>query len=103
MHYLFKAYPAVALDGTPIIMKASFDRNGEMLKAILSMPKKKPISYVAAQNMYWDWLGDYWNAEELFPKSDLISWISEIGYHIHLTGDEYEMTSLDAYVDPFAE
>ena len=103
MHYLFKAYPSTAFDGTPVIIKASFDRDGVRLKRILSMPKKRPISYFAAENMYWDWFADYWNAGEVPPISDMITWISEEGFHIELKGDEYEMTSLDAFVDPFAE
>lgn len=81
---------------------------GELVDEILSMPEKKSISFAEAMQL----VADYSNQEfdkrvkelesgkttEETPKAlwfyeNFVQFISEQGYHIELTGDEFESLS----------
>jgi hypothetical protein len=79
---------------------------GELLAHILAMPKKASISLQGAADLlneiqkpqfhaanFGSAPGQYnWYAE------NFVEWISSLGYHIELTGDEFEATVAQEHV-----
>lgn len=67
---------------------------GELVTEILAMPKRKPIQFdvavrMAADNFFRAKIG-HGRGENFWFIEHFIEWISEIGFHIELTGDEFE-------------
>lgn len=68
---------------------------GTLISKILEMPKKTPVSFlnavrVAGQEYFQsDKVGDA-RFETEWLLSHFVEWISELGFHIELTGDEFE-------------
>jgi hypothetical protein len=71
---------------------------GTLLSAILAMPRKKPISFQTAAVLAYDESVKAFLARRIGNKpgecnwfyNNFVQWISEQGYHIELTGDEFE-------------
>jgi hypothetical protein len=71
---------------------------GTLLSAILAMPLKEPISFqdaaVLADRATHDAISarrfGYQPGESNWFYHNFVQWISEQGYHIELTGDEFE-------------
>jgi hypothetical protein len=94
MNVLWKPFPSSRHDGTPGIMPGGIDENGKELQQILAMPKKKPIGYGIAITMFWHSVCDFLdegNVDDAPAPSSFVQWVSDQGYHIELTGDEYEI------------
>lgn len=62
------------------------------------MPKRKPISYDDAINIFSDKMHEAFKAKDYgirpgqcgWYPSNFVEYISDLGYHIELTGDEIE-------------
>lgn len=84
------------MKGKPVIMDHQFNDDESFLNQIKSMKRGKPLSYGQAHEMYWeDVFGNY---EAETPEKiigDIIRWLEVNGYHIELTGAEYEICSVD--------
>jgi hypothetical protein len=71
---------------------------GRLISIILSMPKKKPISFELAIERLAEAQSDCFKARRIghdfgqyhWYASHFVEWISELGYHIELSGDEFE-------------
>lgn len=71
---------------------------GGLLTQILQMPQKKPILFDEAINLLSDKEMELFGSGKVghepgqyFWYSDnFVQWISDMGYHIELTGDEFE-------------
>ena len=71
---------------------------GQLISSILAMAKKTPITFEQAARMAWRKHSEaidenrfgsepgqcFWYTESF------VQWISELGYHIELSGDEFE-------------
>jgi hypothetical protein len=77
---------------SPAILDLAY--RGRLLSAILEMPKATPLSLAAAIQLYLDK-----THEEIFVtqsgksewyEKNFVTWVSSLGYHINLTGDEFE-------------
>lgn len=67
---------------------------GALLTAILNMPKKKPIDFddavrMAGRNFFDKPIG-HGHGQNSWYLEHFVEWISELGFHIELTGDEFE-------------
>jgi hypothetical protein len=79
---------------------------GTLLSRILSMPPQTPISFVAAVNLVSEKQKESFAlgrmGRELYHYSwyteNFIQWISNLGHHIELTGEEFESYSLSERV-----
>src|SRR6185312_8359651 len=75
---------------------------GTLLATILAMPKKNDLSFDQAIRMISVKLGESFDARQFgylpgqynWYLSHFAEWISEQGYHIELTGDEFESYAL---------
>lgn len=75
---------------------------GTLLSRILSMPKKKPISFELAMLKLIEKRREKFDAGHFGDESgqygwyclNFVNWISAQGYHIELTGDEFETYAL---------
>jgi hypothetical protein len=73
------------------------DYRGELLAKILSMPEKEPISFESAALMLSNKATEAFKAHRLgylpgeynWYFKNFVEWISSLGYHIELTGDEF--------------
>ena len=67
---------------------------GTLLTAILSMEPKKAISFADAINLLSEkWFEELWitrSGNEEWYLKNFVSWISSLGFHIEITGDEFE-------------
>lgn len=77
----------------PIVIEHYY--KGKLIAEILNMPRKKPITFeegvrMAGQNfMSADKVG-HARHESYWYLNFFVDWISELGFHIELTGDEFE-------------
>ena len=84
----------------PIAWAMSIDQSykGNLLSKILEMPEKKPISYEEAVRIFSIRTREAFEARDLGSKPGQYQWyfknfvryITDLGYHIELTGDELE-------------
>jgi hypothetical protein len=80
----------------PFSINRAYD--GKLLSAIVEMPRKNPISFDSAINLMRRGLDEATKAEKFGQKHGHYHWhyehfvefISEQGFHIQLTGDEFE-------------
>lgn len=71
---------------------------GTLLSQILAMPKKTPVLFEDAVRMMFDKQGEAFKAGNFGYKRGhyhwysvcFVGWISSLGYHIELTGEEFE-------------
>jgi hypothetical protein len=71
---------------------------GNLLAEILAMPRKKPIAYDDAINIFADKKQESFKAGDHGVKPGQYSWysynfvryISDLGFHVEITGDEIE-------------
>lgn len=83
-------------DGLPALIDACY--KGELIENILRMPPKIPISFHAALNLASDaryqamksGRSGHQRHESLWHYSHFVDFIAELGFHIELTGDEFE-------------
>lgn len=71
---------------------------GTLLTSILNMPTKKPIHFddavrMAGQNFFDRAIG-HGRGQNSWYLQHFVEWISELGFHIELTGDEFESYSV---------
>jgi hypothetical protein len=70
---------------------------GTLLSCILEMESKQPIPMAHAMSMFNDqWLSEFQRRtrkEEWYLKN-FVEWISTLGYHIEITGDEFEAAAM---------
>ena len=79
---------------------------GTLIDTILSMPSKKSISFEAAVNLACDQFHKaadlrkfgYEPGQCFWYHENFVQWISEQGFHIELTGDEFEALALASKV-----
>lgn len=79
---------------------------GRLLSEIISMPKKAPITFEHAVNLCqteFDRLADAGQSgpnrgQAHWHYRNFVLWISEQGYSIELTGDEFETPTLSRLV-----
>ncbi len=72
--------------------------NGQLLGKILDMPKKQSLSYETAIGIFSDRMFEALNAKDYGVKpgqsgwypSHFVEYISDLGFHIELCGDEIE-------------
>lgn len=84
----------------PIAWAMDIDHSykGNLLHKILEMPIKKPISYGDAIRIFSNRTQEAFEAGDLGMKpgqyhwyfENFVSYISDLGFHIELTGDELE-------------
>jgi hypothetical protein len=71
---------------------------GKLLSKILDMQKKTPIIFDDAVRMagrnFFDSKAGHSRGESHWYLDNFVDWISEQGYHIDLTGDEFEPTQI---------
>ena len=70
---------------------------GGLLARILAMPKKRSIQFdeairMAEKNFFSSKIG-HRRGETFWYMQNFVEWISELGFHIELTGDEFELPS----------
>lgn len=99
---LWKRIKGKSRDGTPIMCGTAslIDTHykGKLLARILDMPIKNPITLDEAINIIRAKMMDAFNAGDIGMKpgqycwypDNFVSYISDLGYHIELTGDEIE-------------
>jgi len=67
----------------------------ELLSRVLGMPKKNPIDFDEAIQMVMDKFCNSENGhgrgQNLWYLKNFVEWISELGYHIELTGEEFSV------------
>lgn len=98
------------IHGRPVWLQApeviAGHSRGTLASQILSMPKKNPISFEDAINLVVD------RQKEVFVTGQIgqepgqycwyydhfVEWISSLGYHIELSGDEFEPRVLSSLV-----
>lgn len=94
MRVRWKPYQGFNIDGEPCIMPSLIDENVAVLEKIKAMPRKKPLTYVQAQVLYWTELAQSILDEKNYlplGQEKAIDWLSSQGYHIELKGDEFEL------------
>lgn len=72
---------------------------GRLFDAIQSMPRKTPITFERAVRLTNDAGREAFNQMRLginrgqcsWYHMNFVEWISDLGYHIELTGDEFEL------------
>ena len=69
--------------------------NRSLLTSALAMPKKSPISFelvikFAVDIIYTSDIG-HEPGQHFWYKKNFVQWISDLGYHIEFTGDEFEL------------
>jgi len=73
---------------------------GTLYTSILGMEKKKPISLAEAISWvtteFFECYKDKRSIEAEWTLNNFVDWISTKGYHIELTGEEYEVTETNA-------
>lgn len=87
---------------TPIPEAIETHYRGTLLPRILSMPERTPISFDRAINLVSEKLLEALSAHRIgkgpgqfcWYTDNFIEWISSLGYHIELTGDEFESYSI---------
>ena len=80
--------------------------NGALVFEILSMKVKTPISFEYAVNLADEesfrasnsGRSGYEPGQSHWYYRNFVKWISEQGYHIELTGDEFETAAMCSYV-----
>lgn len=94
----WKPFMTCTVDGKPAVFDGEFlNTEPNLLERIAAMPRKIPITIHQAQNMFWDRVSEICFDENdpvasaHFCTSDWIAWISVLGFHVHLAGDEYEL------------
>src|SRR5688572_15721070 len=93
----WKPVKAKSLRGTDIYVSVpdvlDLIYRGTLLSSILAMEKKTPILFGDAVRMAIKKKCEVWydeNADSDYYYDNFIEWISSQGYHIELTGDEFE-------------
>jgi hypothetical protein len=84
------------LSNVPDIIAMAY--RGALLERILAMPKKEPISFESAALMASDKSSEAFDVHRMGYEpggcnwyfNSFVEWISSLGYHIELTGDEFE-------------
>lgn len=90
----------------PLPESISIHYRGTLLTKILSMPPKQPISFSDAIHLVAEKQIEALKAGRGGPEhghlswytNNFVEWISELGYHIELTGDEFESRAMSAFV-----
>lgn len=80
----------------PSVIDISY--RGELLSSIFAMEKKQPISFEQAAQMAWRKFCESFEGGRVGDKpgqcnwygDNFVAWISSLGYHIELSGDEFE-------------
>jgi len=71
---------------------------GTLLSRILVMEKKRPIAFNEAIGLLKEkWSDELWvrqSGHEEWYQKNFVDWISGLGYHIEITGDEFEAVAL---------
>lgn len=97
MIVVFRKVNSKNIYNEPICSDLSWIFNTGCYFKILNMKKQKPISYDAAANMCLKHCRDLTDEKkfkmsaQFFQKGDWIKFISDQGFHIELTGDEFEI------------
>ncbi len=81
-----------------IIGEMDVRHRGTLLYQIMKMPSKKPISLNDATRLLEQAVDKAFDLKKIHSQpggsnwyyNNFISWISELGYHIDITGDEFE-------------
>jgi hypothetical protein len=67
---------------------------GTLLSEIVAMEQKKPMAFANAVNrakkQWWEKFGSGCGDDADWIYDNFVEWISDQGYHIELTGDEFE-------------
>lgn len=71
---------------------------GKLLSAILNMEKKRPLSFERAAQMAWLKTSEAFKSGRIgqqpgecnWYSKNFVEWVASEGYHIELTGDEFE-------------
>lgn len=99
---LWKPLLCKTIDGTEVRIDVAGELDvryrGTLLNQIMKMPEKKPLTLNDATRLLHKALDKAFDAQQFHDQRDgyhwyykhFISWISELGYHIELTGDEFE-------------
>ena len=99
----WKAFEEETYVGTraviPIAEELDIQHKGTLLSQILSMEQKTPMSYEDAMHLTHRTLKKCWTEKKLSAEfghfqwymDNFCDWISHLGYHIELTGDEFEI------------
>ena len=97
MEVVFRPYKAVNVNGKPYEHSLPYHFNTKFYLKCMMMPRKKPISYDEAANLccnfidYLSDLGQHKLAAEFAQEDNWVDFISEQGYHVEFTGDEFEI------------
>jgi hypothetical protein len=95
MKVYWKPYQNAGFDGTIGMSPGILEKDESTLRSILAMPKKKPISFRMANEMFWDEIQNVLFEQEkpMETPYDLAQWISSQGYHIELSDSDYELVA----------
>jgi hypothetical protein len=86
----------------PIAFVLEARYRGTLLSSILSMPPKRPLSFDDAMRMLSDKQSEAFKAGQYGDEPGhygwymlhFVEWISSLGYHIEITGEEFEAQSM---------
>jgi hypothetical protein len=82
------------------------ENNRNLLSKILNMPKNTPLGFNEAIAMVYEAQRQQFDASNFgsapgqygWYAENFVDWISSLGYHIELTGDEFEATVAQEHV-----
>lgn len=83
----------------PLAEELDIHCRGTLLSQIVSMEPKTPISYQDAMSLTHETLKKCWKEKKISSEfghyywyfDHFCEWLSILGYHIELTGDEFEL------------
>jgi hypothetical protein len=81
------------------------DLRGDLIAQILAMPKKKQLDFATAINLLCEKRRELFDAGQIgrgpgqyhWYTRNFVTFISELGFHIALTGDEFDPQVLSAH------
>jgi hypothetical protein len=83
------------LFATPLPELIDHYSNGTLLANALAMPKKSPIHFDLVIKFASDIIHDadigHEPGQHFWYKKNFVQWISDLGYHIEFTGDEFDL------------
>ncbi len=97
MLVVFREHPTRSYDGSIVMLDTPWQFNTKFYFKVLNMDKKTPISFNDAAMMCWNHYRflnktkSYKIGAEFFQFGDWCKFISDQGFHIELTGDEFEI------------
>lgn len=95
MKVAWKPFQSTSVDGNIIIMPGHIDDDMTLLNRMLNMPDGKVVSYVEAENLFWEEFNACINGLLTpvleFQFENIVDWAIKRGYKIVPTKNDYEI------------